>query len=72
MENKKNMYPNPFGWDEVEQRACKTFYEQREASYKEPAEPVFQGNGMLSFMDNYEAPTPQIAEVDGYKAKADL
>lgn len=71
MEN-KNIYPNPFGWDEIEQKVCKTFYEQREASYTEPMETVYQGNGKMAFVNNYEAPTPQLALVDGYKPKKEV
>ena len=71
MEN-KNIYPNPFGWDEIEQKACNTFYEQRDASYIEPMEIVYQGNGKMAFVDNYEAPTPSLALVDGYKSKSEL
>lgn len=70
--NNKNIYPNPFGWDEIEQRSCKTFYEQREAVRIEPMQEVYQGNGLLAFQDNYEAPTPQLAKVDGYKAESEL
>lgn len=65
-----DIYPNPFGWDFIEQKSNKTFMEQRDAEYKEPAEPVFQGNAIMSFRDNYEAPTPQIKEVDGYKSQS--
>ena len=71
MEN-KNIYPNPFGWNEIEQKSCKTFYEQREASYIEPMETVYQGNAKMAFVDNYEAPTPPLALVDGYKSKEEL
>ena len=67
-----NVYPNPFAYGEIEQRYCKTFFEQREASYLEPMEPVFQGNGKLSFFDNFEAPTPQLGLVDGYKSAAEV
>ena len=72
MENKTPVYLNPFGWDEIEQRSCKTFYEQREAVRKTPMQEVYQGNALQAFRDNYEAPTPQLAEVDGYKAESQL
>lgn len=70
MSNK--VYPAPFSWNEVEQRECKTFFSQREASYKKPMEPIYQGNGLKAFRDNYEAPTPQIAEIDGYKSEEEI
>lgn len=73
MENKiKYCKSNPFAYNEIEQRACKTFFEQREASYVDVPEPVFQGNEHLSFYHNYEAPTPQIKNVDGYKPKSEI
>lgn len=68
----KSVYPNPFGYNEIEQRACKTFYEQREATRKEPMQEIYQGNGLLAFQDNYEAPTPQLALVDGYKSAEEI
>lgn len=70
MENK--VYPNPFAYNVKEQKAYKSFYTQRESSYTEPAESVYQGNEMMAFMYNIEAPTPQLARVDGYKSKKEL
>ena len=63
---------NPFGWDEIEQRSCKTFSDQREAVRKVPMQEVYQGNAQMAFQENYEAPTPQLAKIDGYKAESEL
>lgn len=71
-ENKKNIYPHPFAYNEEEQRAYTSFYTQRKASYIEPAETVYQGNAMMAFRDNYEAPTPNIAHIDGYKSRKEI
>lgn len=69
---RNTVYPNPFEYNEVEQKQCKTFYEQREASYKEPQKTIYQGNGNLAFMDNYQAPYPELAEIDGYKSEKEI
>lgn len=66
------IYPNPFSYNEIEQRSCETFYEQREATRLKPMEEVYQGNAALAFYDNYEAPTPQLAKIDGYKSGEEI
>lgn len=71
-ENTKNVYPHPFAYNEEEQRSYTSFYTQRKASYTEPAETVFQGNEHNSFVYNEEAPTPNIAHIDGYKSKKEI
>ena len=72
MENAVNIYPNPFAYNEIEQTVCKTFLSQRDASYKKPQETIYQGNGLLAYKDNYEAPYPQMAMVDGFKPKEEI
>ena len=71
MDNNK-AYPNPFGWNEIEQQGLTTFYEQRQASYKTPAQETYTGNAHEAFYDNFEAPTPQLAMVDGYKSEKEI
>lgn len=68
----ENIYPNPFAYNEIEQKEYKSFYTQREASYTEPAKETYQGNGLTAFMYNEVAPTPNIAHVDGYKSKKEI
>lgn len=68
----ENIYPNPFSYNEEEQRAYKSFYTQREASYTKPSKEVYQGNGLTAFVYNDEAPTPQLAHIDGYKSKEEI
>lgn len=58
---------NPFEYNFHEQRECVSFYEQRNAKYKETAEQGFDINENMSFRENIEPPTPQIMEVDGYE-----
>lgn len=69
---KNTVYPNPFGYNEIEQKQCKTFYEQREASYKKPQKPIYQGNSNLAFTQNYQGVYPQLAVIDGYKAEDEI
>lgn len=56
-----------------------SFMTQREASYKEPAEEVYNykhlSDGILmreSFRENIEPPTPQIKQVDGFKSEEEI
>ena len=56
-----------------------SFLTQREASYKEPAEEVYNNKHLEdkelfweAFRENIEAPTPQIKEVDGYKSENEI
>lgn len=70
--NNNKLYPNPFGWDETEQRGLTSFYTQRQASYKTPAKEVYNGTERDVFFHNVEAPTPQLAEVDGYKSESEI
>lgn len=73
MDNKKTVYPNPFGWNEIEQCSCKTFYEQRKAEYAESYKEEYpENNALNAFVYNEEAPTPQIAFVDGYKSEKEI
>lgn len=67
-----NIFPHPFAYNEEEQKGFTSFYTQRKAEYTEPTETVFQGNSLMSFRDNYEAPTPNITYVDGYKSKKEI
>ena len=68
----ENIFPHPFAYNEEEQRGYISFYTQRKAEYTKPAEEVFQGNEYNSFVYNEEAPTPQLAHVDGYKSKEEI
>jgi TPR repeat protein len=56
-----------------------SFLTQREASYKEPAEEVYNNKHLEdkelfweAFRENIEPPTPQIKEVDGYKPQSEI
>ena len=69
---KNIVYPNPFAYNEIEQTVCKTFLSQREATYKKPQKPIYQGNGLLAFQNNYQAPDTQMAMVDGFKSKEEI
>ena len=85
-EYKKNTPIAPFAYDydyylytEKEQAEKDQFVSlmtQREASYRTPAEEIYNNkhleDGILmreSFRDNIEPPTPQIKELDGYKSE---
>lgn len=67
-----NAYPNPFGWNENEQKEFVSYYTQRQASYKESAQETYTGNAHEAFYDNAEAYTPQLAEIDGYKSAKEI
>lgn len=65
---------NPFDWDNepltVEKADSKetvfnTIPTQRNASYADSAEEEFINNGFDSFVENIEAPTPQIRRICG-------
>lgn len=60
---------NPFDYNMIEQRECISFYQQRNAKYKEVAEQNFKIDANKSFRENIEPPTPQIMEIDGYDAQ---
>lgn len=68
----ENIFPHPFAYNEEEQRGYTSFYTQRKAEYTKPAETVFQGNAFNSFVYNDEAPTPQLAHIDGYKSAEEV
>jgi len=46
-----------------------SFMTQREAEYKEPAKECYNKTEWEAFRENIEPPTPQIEEIDGYKAE---
>lgn len=71
MEN-NSVFPNPFAYNEVEQKAYVSFFTQREASYKTVSDETFTGNGFNSFVYNEEAPTPQLKKIDGYKPASEV
>lgn len=67
-----NLKQNPFAWNEIEQRELVSFYTQRQASYKTPAEGEYQANAHKSFYENAVAPEVQIAKIDGYKSEEEI
>lgn len=71
MEN-NSVFPNPFAYNEIEQKEYVSFFTQREASYKTVSEETFTGNGFNSFVYNEEAPTPQLKKIDGYKPASEV
>lgn len=56
---------NPFALGESSEGVFKSIFEQRNASYNDPAEEKFTSNAFDSFVENIEAPTPQIKRVCG-------
>lgn len=56
---------NPFALGEFYEGKFKSTFEQRNASYNDPAEEEFTNSAFDSFMENIEAPTPQIKRVCG-------
>lgn len=88
MSNNKKQF-HPFAYDNEyylyadKEKATKekfeSFLTQREASYKESAEEVYNNKHLEdkelfweAFRENIEAPTPQIKEVDGYKSQSEI
>lgn len=63
---------NPFDYNMTEQREFESFYTQRKASYKTPAQETFTATEKDSFIENIEAPTPQIMKIDGYKSEEEI
>lgn len=63
---------NPFDYNINEQKAFESFYTQRKASYKEPAKETYETTEKESFIENIEAPTPQIMKLDGYKSEKEI
>lgn len=58
---------NPFTWGAESVEKFAPFYEERKASYTDPAETVFEANQVETFRDGIEAATPPIAEVCGFE-----
>lgn len=56
---------NPFALGEFYEGVFKSTFEQRNASYNDPAEEEFTSTAFDSFVENIEAPTPQIKRVCG-------
>ena len=66
---------NPFDWGnidpirvdkaDVKETEFKTIPSQRNATYSEVAEEEFTNNGFDSFVQNIEAPTPQLKKICG-------
>ena len=66
---------NPFDWGnidpirvdkaDVKETEFKTIPSQRNATYNEVAEEEFTNNGFDSFVQNIEAPTPQLKKICG-------
>ena len=66
---------NPFEWgvyepltvekNEVAETEFKTIPTQRNAAYNTPAEETFTNTALDSFVENIEAPTPQIKHLCG-------
>lgn len=78
-EESKIVTAHPFAYNMVEEKGNISLMTQREASYREPAEEVYNNkkldDGKLfweSFRDNIEPPTPQIKELDGYKSEEEI
>lgn len=78
-ETQKPKMINPFAYTMIEERGNISLMTQREASYREPAEEIYNNkkldDGKLfweSFRDNIEPPTPQIKEIDGYKSEEEV
>ena len=88
MSNNKKPF-HPFAYDNEyylyadKEKATKekfeSFLTQREASYKESADEVYNNKHLEdkelfweAFRENIEAPTPQIKEVDGYKSESEI
>lgn len=78
-EEKKYVTAHPFAYNIIEDNGNISLMTQREASYREPAEEVYNNkkldDGKLfweSFRDNIEPPTPQIKELDGYKSEEEV
>ena len=78
-EEKKYVTAHPFAYNMIEDNGNISLMTQREASYREPAEEVYNNkkldDGKLfweSFRDNIEPPTPQIKELDGYKSEEEV
>ena len=86
---KKHTPIAPFAYDDsfylytekeyAEKEKFVSFLTQREASYKTPAEEIYNNKHLSdselmkeSFRENIEPPTPQIKEVDGYKSKEEI
>ena len=60
--------------EEAEKNKFVSFMKQRNASYKTPAEEIYNNKKLEdqellweSFKENIEPPTPQIKEIDGYE-----
>lgn len=69
---------NPFNWDEEPVRVSKedsvntkfkSIPSQKNATYTEPAEEQFTNTAFDSFVENIEAPTPQIRHICGLECK---
>lgn len=88
MNNSKKSF-HPFAYDndyyvytdreKAKNEKFDSFLTQREASYKEPAEEVYNNKHLEdkdliweAFRGNIEPPTPQIKEVDGYKSENEI
>lgn len=56
---------NPFNWGEESVGLFKSTWTLRNAKYNEPAEEKFTNTALDSFVENIEAPTPQIKRVCG-------
>lgn len=56
---------NPFNWGFEETDRFYTNAELRDAQYTEHADETFIYNERESFMDNADAPTPQLANICG-------
>lgn len=63
---------NPFEYNMNEQKEFESFYTQRKASYKQPAKETYEATEKESYIENIEAPTPQIMKIDGYKSEKEL
>ena len=75
-DNEYYIYTNK---EKAEKEKFVSFLTQREASYKEPAKEIYNNKKLdakelmwESFTQNIEPPTPQIKEVDGYKAESEI
>lgn len=56
---------NPFDWGEESVGKFNSTWELRNATYNNPAEEEFTNTALDSFVENIEAPTPQIKHICG-------
>lgn len=61
----KHEIPNPFAWGDEAVDVFKTTAVLRNASYTDAAEETFTNTALDSFVENIEAPTPQIRRICG-------